>query len=224
MLVTSAPLAEKTGLSGVKMPSTPNFSMNQRSLACGVVVAAGHRAGVADRARQLRFPAPDDAGDDRLGEVGVELVVAARLDIEHRRLAARVVGQREGELGRGVVDVDVLAARDQRRRAPARHAQIGGDRGGEVAGVGEDRDRALASAPLPGLSPPSAPPMRTWFQASATPRLLPPKMSMPFCWPIARISRESCTESFSVTMKIFSSSGLTRISSATPSRAPAGGR
>ena len=75
-----------------------------------------------------------------------------------------------------------------------------------------------------GLSPPSAPPMRTWFQESATPRLLPPKMSMPFCWPKARISRESCTDSFSVTMKIFLSSGLTRISSATPSRAPDGGR
>src|SRR5947209_10791890 len=28
-----------------------------------------------------------------------------------------------------------------------------------------------------GLSPPSAPPMRTSFQASATPRLLPPKIS-----------------------------------------------
>ena len=75
-----------------------------------------------------------------------------------------------------------------------------------------------------GLSPPRAPPIRTWFQASATPRLLPPKMSIPFCWPMARISRESCTDSFSVTMKIFLSSGLTRISSATPSRAPEGGR
>ena len=42
-----------------------------------------------------------------------------------------------------------------------------------------------------GLSPPKAPPMRTSFQASATPRLLPPKMSIPFCWPIAQISRLS---------------------------------
>ena len=66
--------------------------------------------------------------------------------------------------------------------------------------------------------------MRTRFQASATPRLLPPKMSMPFCCPIARISRESCTDIFSVTMKIFFRSGLTRISSATPSRAAEGGR
>ena len=75
-----------------------------------------------------------------------------------------------------------------------------------------------------GLSPPKAPPIRTSFQASATPRLLPPKMSMPFCWPIARISRASWTDSFSVTMKILLSSGLTRISSATPSRAADGGR
>ena len=33
MLVTSAPLAENTGFSGVKIASTPNLSMNQRSLA-----------------------------------------------------------------------------------------------------------------------------------------------------------------------------------------------
>ena len=76
----------------------------------------------------------------------------------------------------------------------------------------------------PGLSPPSAPPMRTWFHESATPRPLAPKMSMPFCWPIARISRASCTEIFSVMMKILRRSGLTRISSATPSRAAEGGR
>jgi len=33
MLVTTAPFAENTGLSGVYRPSTPNLSMNQRSLA-----------------------------------------------------------------------------------------------------------------------------------------------------------------------------------------------
>jgi hypothetical protein len=49
-------------------------------------------------------------------------------------------------------------------------------------------------------------------------------MSMPFCWPMARISRASCTEIFSVMMKILRRSGLTRISSATPSRAADGGR
>ena len=75
-----------------------------------------------------------------------------------------------------------------------------------------------------GLSPPSAPPMRTSFQASATPRLLPPKISMPFICPMARISRASCTDIFSVTIKTFSSAGFTRINSATPSRAAAGGR
>ena len=75
-----------------------------------------------------------------------------------------------------------------------------------------------------GLSPPSAPPIRTLFHESATPRQFAPKMSMPFAWPIARISRASCTEIFSVIMKIFLRSGLTRISSATPSRTPAGGR
>ena len=66
--------------------------------------------------------------------------------------------------------------------------------------------------------------MRTRFQESATPRLLPPKMSMPLACAMARISRESRTESFSVTMKIFFRSGLTRMSSATPSRAAEGGR
>ena len=75
-----------------------------------------------------------------------------------------------------------------------------------------------------GLSPPSAPPIRTWFHESATPRQFAPKMSMPCCWPIARISRASWTAIFSVMMKIFFSSGFTRISSATPSRAADGGR
>jgi hypothetical protein len=32
MLVTTAPLAEAAGLSGVKIRSTPKLSMNQRSL------------------------------------------------------------------------------------------------------------------------------------------------------------------------------------------------
>src|SRR5208282_2169219 len=32
ILVTTAPLAETTGVSGVNSPSTPNASMNQRSL------------------------------------------------------------------------------------------------------------------------------------------------------------------------------------------------
>src|SRR5437016_5354591 len=73
----------------------------------------------------------------------------------------------------------------------------------------------------PGLSPPRPPPRRTWFHESATPRQFAPKMSTPFCWPIARISRASCTEIFSVMMKTLRSSGFTRMSSATPSRAAA---
>ena len=75
-----------------------------------------------------------------------------------------------------------------------------------------------------GVLPPSAPPIRTWFHESATPRLLAPKMSIPLDWPMARISRASCAGIFSVTMKTFSRSGLTRISSPTPWRAAAGGR
>ena len=49
-------------------------------------------------------------------------------------------------------------------------------------------------------------------------------MSTPFACAIARISRASCTAIFSVMMTIFRRSGLTRISSATPSRTPDGGR
>ena len=109
-----------------------------------IVVAAGHCTGMADRSRQLALPAADDAGDDRLGEVRVELVIAAGLAIQHRRLAACVVGEREGELGRGVVDVDVFAAGDHRRRAPAAHSQVLRDRRAEAAGIRQDRDRSLA--------------------------------------------------------------------------------
>ena len=110
-------------------------------LGLGIVVAARHRAGVADRAGELGLPAADHAGDHRLGEVGVEFVVAARLGIQHGRLAAGVVGERKGELGRGVVDVDILAAGDQRGRAPAGHAQVLRDGRGEAAGVRQDCDR-----------------------------------------------------------------------------------
>ena len=60
-------------------------------LVLGPVAGAGHRAGMADGAGQLRLPAADDAGDDRLAEFEVVLVVAAGLGIEHRGLAAAVV-------------------------------------------------------------------------------------------------------------------------------------
>jgi hypothetical protein len=41
------------------------------------------------------------------------------------------------------MDIDVLAARDQRRGAPAGHAKIGGHGRGEIAGVRENGDRSL---------------------------------------------------------------------------------
>ena len=75
-----------------------------------------------------------------------------------------------------------------------------------------------------GWSPPSAPPIRTRFQLSATPRQLPPITSTPLACAMARISRASWTAIFSVMMMIFFSPGLTRTSSATPSRTPEGGR
>ena len=61
---------------------------------CGVVYLppSAARDGVADRARELALPAADHADDDRLGEGRVELVVAARFAIQHRGLAARIVG------------------------------------------------------------------------------------------------------------------------------------
>ena len=143
MLVTTAPLAEQTGSRGENTPSTPNISMNQRFLRGGVVAGAGHGTGMADGAGELGLPAADDAGDDRLFRLQAQLVVAAGLGVHHGGLAALVVAERVDELGRGEVDVDVLAARDRGRGAPAGSGQIVGDGSGEVAGVGEDRDRAL---------------------------------------------------------------------------------
>ena len=108
-----------------------------------IVAGAGDGAGMAHGPGQLRLPAADDAGDHGLGRLQFLLVVAARLDIEDGGLAAVVVAQRPDELGCREVDVDVLAAGDQRGGAPAGGGEVAGDRGGEVAGVGEDRDRAL---------------------------------------------------------------------------------
>ncbi len=65
------------------------------------------------------------------------LVVPARLDVHHRRLGARVVIEGVGEFGRGEKNIEVLAAGDAGGRAPAARGQIGGDGGGEVAGVRE---------------------------------------------------------------------------------------
>ena len=71
------------------------------------------------------------------------LVVAAGLAVQHRGARAAVVAQRVREVARAVVDVDVLARRHQRRRAPALGRQVLRDRGREAARVREDRDRAL---------------------------------------------------------------------------------
>ena len=120
------------------------FAQEPGFLGQGVVAAAGHRAGMPHSAGEAFLPASDHAGDDGLGEFRVQLIVTARFDIEHCRLAAWIVAECERELRRGKVDVNVLAARNQRSRAPTCHAQVGGDRRREVAGVGKYRDRALA--------------------------------------------------------------------------------
>ena len=139
-------------------------------LVLGPVARARHRACVADGAGQLRLPAADDAGDDRLSPVDAVLVVAAGLGVEHRRLRAVVGGEGMREVGGGVVDVDVLAARDERRRAPAGRAEILGDRRREAARVREDRhrsfqqrllgvvaaERAADPHPVPGVGDPEA--------------------------------------------------------------------
>ena len=57
MLVTSAPLAENTGLSGVDAVHA-EFSHEPGFLGRGIVVAARHRAGMAHRAGQLDFQRP----------------------------------------------------------------------------------------------------------------------------------------------------------------------
>ena len=91
----------------------------------------------------LAFQRPTTQATMGFFDSQAELVVAAGLGVHHGGLAALVVAQRVDELGCGEVDVDVLAAGDRGRGAPAGGRQVVGDGGGEVAGVGEDRDRAL---------------------------------------------------------------------------------
>src|SRR4029450_6452582 len=100
----------------------------------------------------------------------VRFVVPTGFDIERSRLAARVVLQRMSEVARRIVDVDILAAGDERCRTPAFGGEILGDGGGEAAGIGEQRDRAFnqdlfrpiaaegaADAyPVPGIRDPQA--------------------------------------------------------------------
>ncbi len=97
---------------------------------------------MADGPRELALPAAHHARDHGLGEIGIQLIKATGLTIQHRGLAARIVGQREGELRRCVVDVDILAARDHGGGAPATHAQVLRDGGREATGVREDGNRA----------------------------------------------------------------------------------
>ena len=112
-------------------------------LVLGLVAGTRHRPGVSHGPRQLGFPAADHARHHRLVEVDAVLVIAAGLGIEHRGFAARVVLERVGEIARGIVDVDVLAGRDQGRRSPAFGCEILGDRCCEPAGVGKNRDRTF---------------------------------------------------------------------------------
>ena len=107
------------------------------------VAGTGHGAGMADGPRKLRLPAPHDTGDDGFAEIDAMLVVAARLGIEDGGLAAVVVLQGVRKVARSVVDVDVLARRDDGRRAPPFGAEILRYRRAEAARIGEDRDRAL---------------------------------------------------------------------------------
>ena len=91
MLTTTAPRFEATGCS-VREDSLHSKCVAEPALlVLGPVAGAGHGAGMTDGARELRFPSPNDAGDGRFAEVDPRLVIATGLDIEHGRLAARVV-------------------------------------------------------------------------------------------------------------------------------------
>ena len=119
MLVTTAPLAEQTGSFGREHVVDAEHLHEPALLRRGVVAGAGHRTGMAHRAGQLGLPAADDAGDDRLLRLQAQLVVAAGLGIHHGGLAALVIVEGMDELGRGEVDVDVLAARDRASWCPS---------------------------------------------------------------------------------------------------------
>src|SRR5262249_42727602 len=112
-------------------------------LVLGPIAGAGHGAGMSYSSRQFRFPTANDAGDDRFAEFDSMLVIAAGLSIEHRGLAADVVVEGVREVPGCIMDVDVLAGRDERGGAPAFGAQILRDRGGEAPGVRENRNRSL---------------------------------------------------------------------------------
>src|SRR5246500_5731819 len=112
-------------------------------LVLGFVAGTCHRAGMAYGARQLGLPTADYARHDWLAEFETVLVVATRFRIEYRRLAARITAKRVGKITRRVMDIDVLARRDERRRSPSFRRQILCDSGREAAGIREERHRAL---------------------------------------------------------------------------------
>ena len=133
MFVTTAPLAEITGLSGVKIEVYAEALHEPAFLVFGLVAGSGHGAGMSDGPRQLRFPASDDAGHDRLGEFDAALVVASGLGVEHSGLAPDVVVQGMREIARRIMDVDVLAGGDQGSSTPTFGGEILGNGGGEAA-------------------------------------------------------------------------------------------
>ncbi len=112
------------------------------------------------------LPAADHAGDHRFGEVGIELVVAAGFGVEDGRLGARHRWQaRTRTRGRRSGCRRPCPLEISGRGAPAGHAQVGSNGGGEVARVGEDGDGPLSGAPRRDCRRPEPPPMRTWFQS-----------------------------------------------------------
>ena len=137
------PLGRADGAARGEQAVHPEHLHEPALLGRRVVARAGHGAGVADGPGQLGLPAADDAGDDRLGRPELLLVIAAGLGIEDRGLGPVVVAQRVDELRGGEMDIDVLARGDRGRGPPAGSGEVLCYRRGEVARVGEDRDRAL---------------------------------------------------------------------------------
>src|SRR6516165_11445893 len=112
-------------------------------LVFGLITGPCHGAGVTYGARQLGLPTTDNARNNWFAEFETALVVTAWLGIKDRRLATQIALQCIGKIASRVMDIDVLSRRDQRRRSPPFRRHILGDSGGEAAGIGEDRHRAL---------------------------------------------------------------------------------
>ena len=224
MLVTTAPFFEHTGFSGVNRSFTSNLSMNHFSLARASSPDPAMAPAWPTARVRFAFQRPTTQATTGFSKATVLFVVAARLGVQHRCLGAFVVGHGKGEFGSGVIDVDILAAGDQRRRPPAADGKIVCDRGGEVAGVGIDGDGAFAQTFRPDCLRQvhrrcvygSTNPLR---QGSCRRKYLRRAAGR------ARVFRAHHAPTiFSVRMITFSTSGLMRINSATPSRTAEGGR